>query len=221
MPRRRTWRLMARRPVICWPIGRSISCRTADAAPQSAFLWRGWRTRVILAVQGELEVTMDLSLSEEYQALQAEIRAFIATHGHKSPKVGGGRKRPDQKTLDWQKTLLEHGYVGRTIPAEYGGAGKTPDVMEAAVIASEFAAANIYAGLTNQGVSMLVPSLLEVGTEQQKRGYVGPTIRGDIIWGRVFPEPGNGRDRANAKPKAKLRDENGFVKGKKIGPSPA
>ena len=67
---------------------------------------------------------MDLSLSEEYQALQAEIRAFIATHGHKSPKVGGGRKRPDQKTLDWQKTLLEHGYVGRTIPVEYGGAGK-------------------------------------------------------------------------------------------------
>ena len=62
---------------------------------------------------------MDLALSEEYQALQAEIRAFIATHGHKSPKVGGGRKRPDQKTLDWQKLLVEHGYAGRTIPQEY------------------------------------------------------------------------------------------------------
>ena len=117
---------------------------------------------------------MDLSLSEEYQALQAEVRAFIATHGHKSPKVGGGRKRPDQKTLDWQKTLLEHGYVGRTIPVEYGGVGKPPDVMEAAVIASEFAAANIYAGLTNQGVSMLVPTLLELGTEEQKRALGRP-----------------------------------------------
>src|SRR5580704_12530139 len=141
---------------------------------------------------------MDLSLSEEYQALQAEIRGFIAKHGHKSPKLGGGRKRPDQKTLDWQKTLLEHGYVGRTIPLEYGGAGKPPDVMEAAVIASEFAAANIYAGLTNQGVSMLVPTLLEVGTEQQKRAYVGPTIRGDIIWCQGYSEPGNGSDLANA-----------------------
>ena len=132
---------------------------------------------------------MDLSLSEDYQALQAEIRAFIVTHGHKSPKLGGGRKRPDQKTLDWQKTLLEHGYVGRTIPVEYGGAGKPPDVMEAAVIASEFAAANIYAGLTNQGVSMLVPTLLELGTEEQKRAYVGPTIRGDIIWCQGYSEP--------------------------------
>ena len=69
--------------------------------------------------------------------MQAEIRAFIATHGHKSPKLGGGRKRPDQKTLDWQKLLVEHGYVGRTIPVEYGGAGKEPDVMEAAVIAGD------------------------------------------------------------------------------------
>ena len=127
---------------------------------------------------------MDLSLSEEYQALQAEIRAFIATHGHKSPKVGGGRKRPDQKTLDWQKVLLEHGYVGRTIPVEYGGAGKKPDVMEAAVIASEFARHNVYAGLTNQGVSMLVPTLLEVGTEEQKRPRLcrPDDPRSDIIW---------------------------------------
>ena len=137
---------------------------------------------------------MDLSLSEEYQALQAEIRGFIATHGHKSPKLGGGRKRPDQKTLDWQKTLLEHGYVGRTIPVEYGGAGKAPDVMEAAVIASEFAAANIYAGLTNQGVSMLVPTLLEVrarGTETRlrrpdnpRRHHLVPGLFGARQWQR-------------------------------------
>src|SRR5450432_4677113 len=97
---------------------------------------------------------MDLSLSDEYQALQAEIRAFIAKHGDKSPKVGGGRKKPDQKTLDWQKRLVEHGYAGRTIPREYGGFGAQPDVMAAAVIAGEFARANVYAGLTNQGISM-------------------------------------------------------------------
>ena len=64
---------------------------------------------------------MDLTLSEPYQTLQAEIRAFVRAHGDKSPKVGGGRKRPDQKTLDWQNRLLEFGYVGRTISTEYGG----------------------------------------------------------------------------------------------------
>ena len=164
---------------------------------------------------------MDLSLSEEYRALQAEIRAFIATHGHKSPKVGGGRKRPDQKTLDWQKTLLEHGYVGRTIPAAYGGMGKPSDVMEAALIASEFAAANIYAGLTSQGVSMLAPTLLEIGTEEQKRAYVGPTIRGDLIWCQGYSEPGNGSDLANAQTKAELKDGHWIVNGQKIWTSSA
>ena len=164
---------------------------------------------------------MDLTLSEPYQALQAEIRAFVAQYGHLSPKVGGGRKRPDQKTLDWQKRLLAHGYVGRTIPQAYGGAGKQPDIMEAAVIAGEFARANVYAGLTNQGISMLVPTLLEVGTDEQKREYVGPTIRGDIIWCQGYSEPGNGSDLANAQTKAELRDGFWIVNGQKIWTSSA
>ena len=164
---------------------------------------------------------MDLTFSEPYRLLQAEIRDFIRQHGDKSPKVGGGRKRPDQKTLDWQKRLVENGYAGRTIPKEYGGFGAQPDVMEAAVIAGEFARANVYAGLTNQGISMLVPTLLEVGTDEQKRAYVGPTIRGDIIWCQGYSEPGNGSDLANAQTKAELRDGHWIVNGQKIWTSSA
>jgi alkylation response protein AidB-like acyl-CoA dehydrogenase len=164
---------------------------------------------------------MDLTLSEPYRVLQAEIRDFIRQHGDKSPKVGGGRKRPDQKTLDWQKRLVENGYAGRTIPKEYGGFGAQPDVMAAAVIAGEFARANVYAGLTNQGISMLVPTLLEVGTDEQKRQYVGPTIRGDIIWCQGYSEPGNGSDLANAQTKAELKDGYWIVNGQKIWTSSA
>ncbi len=164
---------------------------------------------------------MDLRLSDEYQALQAEVRGFVARFGDRSPKVGGGRKKPDQKTLDWQKLLVEHGYAGRTIPTEYGGFGAPPDIMAAAVIAEEFARANVYAGLTNQGISMLVPTLLEVGTDEQKKAYVGPTIRGDIIWCQGYSEPGNGSDLANAQTKAELKDGYWVVNGQKIWTSSA
>lgn len=164
---------------------------------------------------------MDLRLSEEYQALQAEVRAFIAKFGERSPKVGGGRKKPDQKTLDWQKILVEHGYAGRTIPKEYGGFGAQPDVMAAAVIAEEFARAEVYAGLTNQGISMLVPTLLEVGTDKQKQDYIGPTIRGEMIWCQGYSEPGNGSDLANAQTRAELKDGNWIVNGQKIWTSSA
>jgi alkylation response protein AidB-like acyl-CoA dehydrogenase len=164
---------------------------------------------------------MDLSLSDKHRELQSQVRAFIRQHGHHSPKVGGGRKRPDQKTLDWQKLLVEHGYVGRTIPRDYGGFGASPDVMEQAVVAGEFARANVYGGLTNQGISMLVPTLLEVGTEEQKRQWIGRTIRGETIWCQGYSEPGSGSDLANAQTRAVLQDGNWIVNGQKIWTSSA
>jgi alkylation response protein AidB-like acyl-CoA dehydrogenase len=164
---------------------------------------------------------MDLSLSDKHRALQEEVREFIREHGHKSPKLGGGRKRPDQKALDWQTLLVDHGYVARTIPRQYGGFGADPDVMEAAVIAAEFAAAGVYAGLTNQGISMLVPTLLEVGTEEQKTQWVQKTIRGDVIWCQGYSEPGSGSDLASLQTRGVLQDGHFIINGQKIWTSSA
>ena len=164
---------------------------------------------------------MDLSLSDKHRALQDEVRSFVRTHGHKSPKLGGGRKRPDQKTRDWQRLLVDHGYVGRTIPRDYGGFGLEPDVLEAAVIAAEFTAAGIYAGMTNQGISMLVPTLLEVGTPEQKKQWVEKTIRGDVIWCQGYSEPGSGSDLASLSTKGVLENNHFVVNGQKIWTSSA
>ena len=164
---------------------------------------------------------MDLSLSDKHRALQEEVRGFIRVHGHRSPKLGGGRKRPDQKALDWQKLLVDHGYVARTIPREYGGFGAEPDVMEAAVIAAEFAAAGVYAGLTNQGISMLVPTLLEVGTDAQKKQWIEKTIRGDVIWCQGYSEPGAGSDLASLQTRGVLQDGHFVINGQKIWTSSA
>jgi alkylation response protein AidB-like acyl-CoA dehydrogenase len=164
---------------------------------------------------------MDLTLSDKHRSLQDEVRVFIREYGHKSPKLGGGRKRPDQKALHWQKVLVDHGYVARTIPREYGGFGAEPDVMEAAVIAAEFAAAGIYAGLTNQGISMLVPTLLEVGTDEQKKQWVEKTIRGDVIWCQGYSEPGAGSDLASLTTRGVLEDGHFVINGQKIWTSSA
>ena len=116
---------------------------------------------------------------------------------------------------------MDHGYVARTIPREYGGFGAEPDVMEAAVIAAEFAAAGMYAGLTNQGISMLVPTLLEVGTDEQKRQWVEKTIRGDVIWCQGYSEPGSGSDLASLTTRGVLQDGHFVVNGQKIWTSSA
>jgi alkylation response protein AidB-like acyl-CoA dehydrogenase len=164
---------------------------------------------------------MDLRLSEKHRALQAELRAFARRYGDRSPKGGGGRKRPDRKVLDWQKLLLEHGYAARTIPREYGGFGAEPDVLEAAIIADELGRANLYPGIMNQGISMLVPTLLEVGSEAQRKEWIAPTIRGDIIWCQGYSEPGSGSDLAAARTAGLLQDGHFVVNGQKIWTSSA
>ncbi len=164
---------------------------------------------------------MDLRLSDKHSALQADLQAFIARYGAEAPKAGGGRKRPDARTLDWQKRLVEHGYAARTVPRAYGGFGAELDVVELAVIADAFVRAGVHPGLSNQGISMLVPTLLEVGTEAQRQEWIGPTIRGDVIWCQGYSEPGAGSDLAAAQTRAELKDGHFIVNGQKIWTSSA
>ena len=98
---------------------------------------------------------------------------------------------------EWQKLLIEHGYAARTIPKEYGGYGAEPDILKSRIIAEEFIAAGLPMGMAGQGISMLVPTLLELGTEEQKQKFIGPTLRGEIIWCQGYSEPGAGSDLAS------------------------
>ena len=164
---------------------------------------------------------MDLSYSERHKALQGEVRGFIAAHRDKAPKAGGGRKRPDRKTRDWQKLLIENGYAARTVPRKYGGFGAEPDVLDATIIGHEFSEAGVHSGIMNQGISMLVPTLLEVGTEAQCRKWVKPTIEGDIIWCQGYSEPNAGSDLAAIQTKAVVDGNDFVINGQKIWTSSA
>jgi alkylation response protein AidB-like acyl-CoA dehydrogenase len=164
---------------------------------------------------------MELTYSETYRALQTEVRTFLSKHGHLSPKPGGGRQKPSQKALDWQRLLLEHGYFARNIPKDYGGFGLPLDVPEHAIIAAEVSKANVYPGIMNQGISMLVPTLLEVGTKEQCAKWIEPTIRGEIIWCQGYSEPGSGSDLAAAKTKADVENGHFVINGQKIWTSSA
>ncbi len=164
---------------------------------------------------------MDLTLKENHRALRDEVNEFIAQHRDRAPRPGGGRKRPDRKVLEWQALLLERGYFARNIPREYGGFGAPRDVIELAIIADAFSRAGVSPGIHNQGISMLVPTLLEVGTEEQKRRWVGPTIRGETIWCQGYSEPGSGSDLAAAQTRALVQDGHFVINGQKIWTSSA
>ena len=158
---------------------------------------------------------MDLSYSPEYEAFRAEVGAFAKQHGAGAPRGGMGDMRA------WQKLLIAHGYAARTIPKEYGGYGAEPDVLKSRIIAEEFIAAGLPMGMSGQGISMLVPTLLELGNEEQKRQFIGPTLRGEIIWCQGYSEPGAGSDLAALTTRAVEDGDDFVINGQKIWTSTA
>ena len=161
---------------------------------------------------------MDLSYGAEYEAFRAEMRDFISAHSDQAPKGEGMRS---EKVLNWQKLLIEHGYAARTIPEAYGGFGAEPDVLYSRIIAEEFANAQVSPGLGGQGISMLVPTLLEVGSEEQKQTFIRPTIHGEMVWCQGYSEPGAGSDLASLRTAAVLDGDEWVVNGQKIWTSTA
>ena len=161
---------------------------------------------------------MDLSFGAEYDEFRTEVKQFIAASSDKSPKQAG---IGNAEAIAWQKILINNGYAARTIPAEYGGFGAEPDIIESRIIAEEFSNAQISTGLGGQGISMLTPVLLEMGTEEQKQQFIKPTIHGEMIWCQGYSEPGAGSDLASLTTKAELDGDEWVINGQKIWTSTA
>src|SRR3546814_15738810 len=68
---------------------------------------------------------------------------------------------------------------------------------------------------------MLVPTLLELGTEEQKRRWIEPTLAGDVVWCQGYSEPGSGSDLASLKTSARVEGEEFVINGQKIRTSTA
>jgi alkylation response protein AidB-like acyl-CoA dehydrogenase len=79
----------------------------------------------------------------------------------------------------------------------------------------------MHRGFNGQGVTMLTPVLLEMGTETQKQAFVGPTINAEIIWCQGYSEPGAGSDLASLATKAELDGDEWVINGQKIWTSTA
>lgn len=160
---------------------------------------------------------MDLSFGSEYEEFREEVRRFVEEH--KGKTVPAAPRSKDG--IAWQKTLIENGYAARTIPKEYGGYGAEPDIIKSRIIAEEFGRVQLNTGLGGQGISMLTPVLLEMGTEEQKQQFIKPTIHGEMIWCQGYSEPGAGSDLASLTTKAELDGDTWVINGQKIWTSTA
>ena len=161
---------------------------------------------------------MDLSDSREEAEFREKAPEWLA-HNEPHGLVERGVSLPtDKQTLeilrDWQRRLHEAGYLGINWPVEYGGAGKS--LIEAAIFNDEMARARAPGPLNMLGLWMAAPTILEHGTEAQKKRFVRKILSCEEIWCQGFSEPDCGSDVGALKTRAELRGDEFIVNGSKV-----
>jgi alkylation response protein AidB-like acyl-CoA dehydrogenase len=160
---------------------------------------------------------MDLNYGPEYDEFKDEVRLFIT----ENEGVNLGDSLRSRERIDWQQKLIDHGYFARSTPKEYGGYGGDMDMIKSRIIAEEFAKSPIPKPMGGQGIQMLVPTLLELGSEEQEQAFIKPTLRGEIIWCQGYSEPNSGSDLASLQTKGELDGDEWVINGQKIWTSTA
>jgi alkylation response protein AidB-like acyl-CoA dehydrogenase len=113
-----------------------------------------------------------------------------------------------------QRTLFDGGLAGICVPKEYGGQGLTPAHQDA--LNREIVGYDYPADIQSATFTPCLPVLLEFGTEEQKRRFVPPILRGEAFWMQFLSEPSGGSDAAGAQTTAVRDGDEWVVNGSKI-----
>ncbi|MDB5419050.1 MAG: Acyl-CoA dehydrogenase [Phenylobacterium sp.] len=160
----------------------------------------------------------------DLDAFRAEARAWLEANFPKSlanaelAMIPGGEK-PTGEALTWKQRMAEKGWGAPTWPTQYGGGGLSG--AEARVLQQEMDRAGAYNPVAGMGTSMFGPTLLEYGTEEQKRRHIPPIVKGELRWCQGYSEPGAGSDLASLQTKLEDAGDHWVVNGQKIWTSGA
>ena len=161
---------------------------------------------------------MNARYAPEAEAYREKVQAFLAEHLPPNWKGIGALDRAEAErfTEEWRRTLHEHGYLGVDWPTEYGGADLTP--LENVVIAEEFMKAGVPRGGPNDvfGVQMVGNTIIQWGTEEQKRHFLPRILSGEDKWCQGYSEPNAGSDLGNLGCRAELDGDEWVINGQKI-----
>lgn len=161
----------------------------------------------------------------DVEAFRLQVREWLEAHAPRSlygtrrgrfDGFWGGRKaagvEPD--VLRWRDLMAERGFTAPTWPVEYGGGGLSR--AEARALDQEMARAELPPAVVGFGLTMIGPTLLDYGTEAQKRAHLPAIARGEIRWCQGYSEPQAGSDLASLRTRAVRDGDHFIVDGQKV-----
>ena len=162
----------------------------------------------------------------DLETFRAELRGWLEANAPQRLRgmpadqlegIWGGKKwlkNPDPDQKAWLDACAARGFTAPTWPKEYGGGGLDKD--QAKVLGEEMRRLRMPPPLVGFGLTMIGPTLLQYGNEEQKREHLPKICRGEIRWCQGYSEPGAGSDLAGLSTRAEDHGDHYIVNGTKI-----
>jgi alkylation response protein AidB-like acyl-CoA dehydrogenase len=163
---------------------------------------------------------MDLSYSAQDEALREEVHQWLADHlvGEFADLKGlGGSGREHEayaERLAWNQHLAAHGWTCLGWPVEHGGRGLS--LFQQVIFHEEYARSGAPARVNHLGEELLGPTLIALGTEEQRARFLPGIVAVTESWCQGYSEPGAGSDLAAVRTRARLEGEQWVVDGQKV-----
>ncbi len=160
---------------------------------------------------------MDLTYPPEAEAYRHEVATWLEENlpaGWFEPDFTMTPEQRKAFVASWTERLYAGGWICAGWPTEYGGKGL--DLMRQVVVNEEFARANAPMRADFFGDTLVGPTLLQWGTEEQKARFIPGILRGEIAWCQGFSEPDAGSDLASLSTSAVLDGDEWVINGQKV-----
>ena len=143
---------------------------------------------------------MDLTFDAGQEAFRADARAWLSAHVPSEPLPSLDTAAGFAAHRSWERTLFEDRWSVVSWPVEYGG--RDVGIMEWLIFEEEYYRVGAPKRVSQNGIFLLAPTMLEYGTEAQKARYLPPMAAGDEIWCQGWSEPDAGSDLAGIRSRA-------------------
>ncbi len=160
----------------------------------------------------------------ELETFRGEARAWLEANfpvtlkGMAGLAMAEGEVAADLKA--WRKAIGAKGWATPTWPTQYGGGGLSQ--AQARVLQQEMGRLGAFNPLMfGMGITMIGPTIMDYGTEEQKAKHIPPIVRGEVQWCVGYSEPGAGSDLASLQMKCEDKGDHYEINGSKIWTSGA
>ncbi len=166
---------------------------------------------------------MDFNYSAEDEAFRTEFRAWLEANKQFAPRraevFGEEGNGGWDAQVKWAKKLAEGRWLAVNWPKEYGG--RNLSIMQTIIYNEELARLGLSSPMVGMGTTLLGPTLIHWGTEEQKREHLPKILKVEEIWCQGYSEPGSGSDLASLQTRAVEDGDDFVVNGQKVWTSSA